>query len=93
MLLAILIHAEPFKGQVPSGPIMRFDRPRQENRRFHAQLRHPVLHHTELERYDAGHFDGSTEGDFPIALGKVEISHAELSPFDMDGQKCGTASA
>ena len=86
VLLALLVNAEPFKCQVPARSIMRFDRPGEEQGRFHAEVSHAVFHDGEFDGDDAGHFYGTTERDFAVALGEVEVADAEFGAFHMDGE-------
>lgn len=68
VLLPVLVDAEAFKGQVAAGAELGFYGPLLEDGRFHAEVRHPVFHHREFERDDAGHLDGAAEGDLAVAL-------------------------
>ena len=86
MLLPILVNAEPFKRQIPAWSIVRLHRPGQEERGFHAQVRHAVLHDVELDRDDAGHLDGAAEADLAVALREVQVADAELGSLDMNGK-------
>ena len=52
----------------------------------HAQNLLSALHHLELDRDDAGDLDGSAEGDLAVALGEVQVAHAELGALDVHGQ-------
>ena len=93
MLHALLIDAEPFKRQIPSGPIMRLDGSRQKQRTLHIQIPNPALHDRQLQRDDAGHLDGAAKGDFAVALGEVEVADAELGAGDVHGQEDAAAAA
>jgi hypothetical protein len=68
VLPPILIDAEPFKREVATGAELGLHGPLVEDGGFHAEVRHPVFHHGELQRDDAGHFDGAAEGDFAVAF-------------------------
>lgn len=93
MLLALLIDREPFESEVAARTVMGLDGPRQEHGGLHAQVRHAVLHDRQLHRDDARHLDGAAEGDLPIALGEVEVAHAELGARHVDGQEGFTPAA
>ena len=68
VLLSVLVDAEAFEGEIATGTVMRFDGSGEEERRFHAEVGHAVLHDGEFEGDDAGHFDGATEGDLAVTL-------------------------
>lgn len=82
----MLINREPLKRQIPSRAIMRLHRTREINRRFHPQILHPVLHNGEIDSDDAGHLDSATERNLAVALREMEVAHAELGAFDVDGE-------
>jgi hypothetical protein len=86
MLLAVLVHAEAFKVNVPTRAELRLDRPRDIDRRLHRQLLHPALHHREVDRDHTRHLNGTTERDFTIALRKMQITDRELCTFHMHRQ-------
>jgi hypothetical protein len=71
VLLAVLVDAEALEGEVAAGAELGLDGTLVEDRGFHAQVGHAVLHHAEFERDDAGHFDGAAEGDFAVAFWRV----------------------
>lgn len=85
VLLARLVHAESLKGDESSGAVLGLHVTRDVDRGGRAELLHAVLHHARFEGDGAGHFDGATERDLRVALGKVQITDTELGPFDMDG--------
>lgn len=93
MLHPLLVDAEPFKRQVPSGAVMRLHGPRQEKRTLHVQILDAALHHRQLQRDDAGHLDGAAKGDFAVALREVEVADAELGAGDVDGEEDSAATA
>ena len=93
MLHPLLVDAEPFKRQIPSGAVMRLHWPRQEERALHVQIPDAALHHRQLQRDDAGHLDGAAKGDFAVALGEVEVADAELGAGDVDGEEDPAAAA
>lgn len=84
MLLAVLVHAEALKRQVPARAELRLHRAGDEHRALHAQVAHPALHHAEPERDHAGHLDGAAEGNLPVALREVQVADAELGARDVD---------
>lgn len=84
VLLALVINAEPLKSKIASRPIVRLNRPRQENGTLHPQILHPVLHHRQLQSNHASNLNRATERNFPVALGEVQITDTELRPLDMD---------
>ena len=86
MLLPILINAEALKRQIPARSIVGLHWPWEEKRGFHAQVRHAVLHDVELDRDDAGHFDGAAEADLAVSLGEVQVANAEFSALDVHGE-------
>ena len=86
MLLPLLIHAEALEGQIPPGSIVWFHGPGQEKRALHRQILHPILHHAQLDRDDPRHLNGAAKGDFPIALGKVQVPNAEFGAGNVDGE-------
>ena len=61
MLLALLVDAESFEGQVPAGAIVRFHGPGEEEWGLQVQLLDPLLHQAEFDRDDPGHLDGAAE--------------------------------
>ena len=65
---------------------MRFHGPGQEQRAFHPQVCHTVLHNVQLNSNNTGHFDGAAEGDFAVTLGEVEVADAEFGAFDVNGE-------
>lgn len=86
MLLALLIHTESLKVNIPSRAKLRLDRAGDVNRTLHAQLLHAALHDREFDGDDAGHLDGAAERDLPVALREVQVAHAELGPLDVHRQ-------
>lgn len=68
MLLAVLVDAEAFEGEVATGPELRLHGARVEDGRFHAEIGHAAFHDAEFQGDDAGHFDGAAEGYFAVAL-------------------------
>ncbi len=68
MLLAVLVDAEAFEGEVATGAELRLHGALLEDGRFHAEVGHAVFHDAEFQADDAGHFDGAAEGDLAVAL-------------------------
>lgn len=86
MLFALLIDTETLEINVSSGTEIRFHGAGDVDGRFHVQVLDPLLHDGELDRDDAGHFDGAAEADFAVALGEVEVADREFCPRDVDGE-------
>jgi hypothetical protein len=73
VLLAMLINAEAFKVNVPARTELRFNRTRNENGRFAAELGLAVLDNIEFQCDDAGHLNGTAEGNLAIALCRQSV--------------------
>ena len=87
MLLALLIHTEPFKCQVASRAIVRLYGSWEEEGRFHAEILHPVFHHGELHRNDTCHLDGAAEGDLAVTLAEMEVADTEFRTGNVHRQE------
>jgi hypothetical protein len=87
MLFARLIHAEPLEVNIPTRPKLGLHGSGNIDWGLHAELSHATLHDAELERDDAGHFDGATETDLAVALREVQVADAEFRAGHVDGQK------
>ena len=92
ILFPRMIHAEALKGQIPSGPIMRLHGPRQEQRAFHAQIFHPILHHAQFQRDHTRDLDRAAEADLPVALAEMQVADTEFRAFDVDREEDFAAS-
>ena len=86
MLLALRINRETLEINMSSRSKIRLHRSRNVNRRFHSQLLDSILHDFELYGNHTCHFYGAAKGDFAIALGEVEVAHAEFGAGDVDGE-------
>ena len=93
MLHPLLVHAEAFKREVASGPVMRLHGARQKEGALHIQMLDATFHEREFERDDACHFDGAAKGDFAVALGEVEVADGEFGAGDVDGEEDFAAAA
>ena len=88
-----MIHAEALKRQIPSRAIMRLHGAGEENRAFHRQIFHPVLHYAELESDHACDLDRAAEANLAVALAEMKVANAELGPLDVDGEEDFAAAA
>ena len=88
VLFALIIDRKALEGEISTGTKGRLDRARHVHGRLHIQaaLGHAVLDDVELKSNDASHFDCATEGYLAVALGEVEISHAEFGPWYVHGK-------
>jgi hypothetical protein len=86
MLLAMLIHTEPLKVNVPSRAKLRLHRTRDINRRLHRKLLHATLHHREVDSNNPRHLNRTTERDLAIALREMQIADGELRSLDVYGE-------
>lgn len=93
MLHALLINTKPLKSEIPTGSIMRLNRPRQEKRTLHIQILHTILHHAQLQRNHPRHLDSATERNLAITLREMQISNGEFRPGHVDGKECPAATA
>lgn len=75
-----MIDAEPFERQIPSRTIMRLHGPRQEQRAFHRQFLHPVLHDAQLQRDDARDLDRAAKEISPSPWLKCRSPTLNLAP-------------
>jgi hypothetical protein len=86
MLLAMLVHTEALKVDIPPRPKLRLHRPRHVNRRLHRQLLHPALHHREIDRNHTRHLNSTTKRNLAVALREMQIPNRKLRPLDMHRQ-------
>jgi hypothetical protein len=86
VLLAMLVHTEALKVDVPPRAKLRLNRSRDIDGRLHGELLHPALHHRELDRNHARHLNSATERNLTIALREMQIPDRELGPLDMHRQ-------
>lgn len=86
VLLALRVNRESLEIDMSSRSKIRLHRSRNVNRRFHGQLLDAILHHFEFYGNHTCHFYGAAKGDFAIALGEVEVAHAEFGAGDVDGE-------
>jgi hypothetical protein len=82
----MLVDREPFKIDVSPGAKLRFDRSWDVDGRLQTQVGHAVLDNLEIDSDDSSHLDGAAEGNFSIALAKVQVAHRELCAIDVYGQ-------
>jgi len=72
VLLAVLVHAETLKVDIPSWSEVWLDRTRDEDGGLavlvHPEFRHAALDDVEFDGDDAGDLDGAAEGDLAVAL-------------------------
>ena len=83
VLLAMLVHTEALKVDIPPGAELRLNRTGNVNRRLHGELLHPALHNRKLDRNHTRHLNGATERNLAIALREMQIPNRELGPLDM----------
>ena len=81
MLLAVLVHRNTFKNEVLL--IAGRHVAGLEDRVLHTVLLHAVLDQVDADVNPAGHFDRTAEGDFAVALGKVQVAHRQAAAFDI----------
>lgn len=86
VLLAVLVDAEAFKVNVPTGAELRLDGTRDVDGGFQAQVGHAVLHDLEVDGNDPRHLDSTTKGDFAVALREVQVTDRELGAGDVHGE-------
>jgi hypothetical protein len=86
MLLAILIHAEALKVNIPAGAKLRLHRPRDVNRRLHGQLLHATFHDGEIDRNHTRHLNSATERNLAITLREMQIPDGELRSLHVHGK-------
>jgi hypothetical protein len=86
MLLAILIHTEALKVNIPAGAKLRLHRTRDINRRFHRELLHATLHDGEIDRNHTRHLNSATERNLAIALREMQIADGELRSLHVHGK-------
>lgn len=82
----MMIHTKALKRQIPPRSIMWLHRPWQEQWALHRQLLHPIFHHAQLQRDDAGDLNRAAEADLPVALAEMQVPNAELCTLDVDGE-------
>lgn len=86
VLLAVLVDGESLESEVPAGAELGLDGTGEEDGGFHAHLGHAVFDDGELECDDAGHLDGTAEGDLAVSLGEVQVTDRELGSGNVDGE-------
>ena len=82
-----MVNGEPLKVDVPTRSELRLDWAGDVDRAPDAEFGEPVLDHLEVDGDDACHLDGAAEGDLAVALGEVEVAHAELGAGHVDGEE------
>lgn len=66
MLFSVFVDTEAFESQVATGSVVWLDGAWEVDWGFHSKVCYAVLHDAEVDGYDAGHFDGTAEGDFAV---------------------------
>ena len=87
MLLAMLIHREPLKVNIPARPKLRLDRSGDVDGALHIELLDAAFHDAKLDGDYTRHLNRAAERNFAVALTEMQVADAEFRTLDVYRQE------